>query len=178
MKKLKNSELNRKSISEFKKSKKIPTIIILENIRSAHNVGAVFRNSDAFIIERIILCGITPCPPNRQIAKTALGATDSIKWEYEEKSQQIIKKLKKEGYSIISIEQVENSTRLENFKIEKHKKIALIFGNEINGVEQESINMSDEVVEIPQYGTKHSLNISVCSGIILWEIFKNNKNNY
>lgn len=178
MKKIKNSELNRKSISEFKNSKKLPIIIILENIRSAHNVGAVFRNSDAFIIEKIILCGITPVPPNRQINKTALGATDSIQWEYHKESNYIIKKLKQQGYSIISIEQVENSTHLNEFKIKKYKKIALIFGNEINGVEQKTINISDEILEIPQYGTKHSLNISVCSGIVLWEFFKKGKNNY
>ena len=138
----------------------------------------MFRNSDAFIIEKIMLCGITPVPPNRQINKIALGATDSIKWEHHKESNYIIKKLKQQGYGIISIEQVENSTHLNEFKIKKYNKIALIFGNEINGVEQNTINISDEILEIPQYGTKHSLNISVCSGIVLWEFFKKYKNNY
>ena len=182
MKKIKNSELNRKSILDFKKSKKTPIIIILENIRSAHNVGSVFRNSDAFLIKSIILCGITPCPPNKQINKTALGATNSIEWNYYKNSKTIIQKLKKQVYLIIAVEQVKNSTKLQDFKINKNKKIVLIFGNEINGIKQESINMCDEIIEIPQYGTKHSFNISVCSGIILWEIYKkmkiiiNNKN--
>ena len=171
MKKLKNSELNRISIEEFKKSKKIPITILLENIRSAHNIGSVFRTADSFLINEIILCGISAQPPNKDIRKTALGSSESVEWKYEKNIDVAIQKLKDEGNKIISIEQTTNSISLENFKPSNNGKYAIIFGNEVNGVEQSSIDLSDMAIEIPQYGTKHSLNISVAAGIIIWDIF-------
>ena len=177
MKKLKNSELNRISIEEFKNSSKTPIKVLLDNIRSAHNVGSIFRSCDAFLIDEIILCGITAKPPNKEIRKTALGSTDSVKWSYFENIQDAILKLKKEKYQIISIEQADKSTELENFKIKSEKKYAIIFGNEINGVNQKVIDMSDDVVEIPQFGTKHSFNVSVSVGIVIWDFFTKIKSN-
>ena len=177
MKKLKNSELNRISIEEFKNSSKTPIKVLLDNIRSAHNVGSIFRSCDAFLIDEIILCGITPKPPNREIRKTALGSTDSVKWSYFENIQDAILKLKKEKYQIISVEQANKSTDLKNFKIKSKKKYALIFGNEINGVNQKVVDMSDDVVEIPQFGTKHSFNVSVTVGIVIWDFFTKIKTN-
>ena len=177
MKKLKNSELNRISIEEFKNSSKTPIKVLLDNIRSAHNVGSIFRSCDAFLIDEIILCGITAKPPNKEIRKTALGSTNSVKWSYFENIQDAILKLKQEKYQIISVEQADNSTDLKNFKIQFKKKYAIIFGNEINGVNQQVIDMSDDVVEIPQFGTKHSFNVSVSVGIVIWDFFTKIKTN-
>ena len=171
MKKLKNSELNRISIEEFKKSKKIPITILLENIRSAHNIGSVFRTADSFLVNEIILCGISAQPPNKDIRKTALGSSESVEWKYEKNIDVAIQKLKDEENKIISIEQTTNSISLENFKPSNNGKYAIIFGNEVNGIEQRTIDLSDMAIEIPQYGTKHSLNISVVAGIIIWDIF-------
>ena len=171
MKKLKNSELDRISVEEFKKSKKIPITILLENIRSAHNIGSVFRTADSFLINQIILCGISAQPPNKDIRKTALGSSESVEWKYEKNIEVAIQKLKDEGNKIISIEQTTNSISLENFKPSNNSKYAIIFGNEVNGIEQRTIDLSDMAIEIPQYGTKHSLNISVAAGIIVWNIF-------
>ena len=177
MKKLKNSELNRISIEEFKNSSKTPIKVLLDNIRSAHNVGSIFRSCDAFLIDEIILCGITAKPPNKEIRKTALGSTNSVKWSYFENIQDAILKLKKEKYQIISVEQADKSTDLKNFIIQSKKKYAIIFGNEINGVNQKVIDMSDDVVEIPQFGTKHSFNVSVSVGIVIWDFFTKIKTN-
>lgn len=171
MRKLKNSELNRLTIEEFKKAEKIPVVVILDNIRSLNNVGSVFRTSDAFRIEKIILCGFTATPPHKEIHKTALGAEDSVAWEYVENTEDTVKRLSSKGYVICSIEQVENSVMLTGFSIEKDKKYALIFGNEVKGVQQKIVDMSDHSIEIPQDGTKHSLNISVSAGITLWEFY-------
>ena len=171
MKKLKNSELDRISVEEFKKSKKIPITILLENIRSAHNIGSVFRTADSFLINEIILCGISAQPPNKDIRKTALGSSESVEWKYEKNIDVAIQKLKDEGNKIISIEQTTNSISLENFNPSNNSKYAIIFGNEVNGIEQRTIDLSDMAIEIPQYGTKHSLNISVAAGIIIWNIF-------
>ena len=175
MRKLKNSELNRLSIEEFKKSGKTPLVVILDNIRSLNNIGSVFRTSDAFLIEKIILCGITAKPPHKDIHKTALGATESVNWEYTESTIDAVDKLKYEGYNIVSIEQTEKAIMLQNFEIEKNKKYAVIFGNEVKGVQQEVVNLSNYSIEIPQYGTKHSFNISVSAGIVLWEFFRKMK---
>ncbi len=172
MRKLKNSELNRKSVSEYKKSEKINISVVLDNIRSMNNVGSVFRTSDAFLIEKIFLCGITAVPPHNDIRKTALGATESVDWEYFHKTEEAIKNLQENSYIIISVEQAEQSIMLQNFKPDKNKKYALIFGNEVKGVEQNIVNMSDYCIEIPQEGTKHSLNISVSAGIVLWDFFR------
>ena len=172
MRKLKNSELERISTEDFKNAKKSPIILVLDNIRSAMNVGSVFRTADAFLIEKIYLCGITATPPNKELLKTALGANNSVDWEYVAKTPVIIKRLKKDNHHIVGVEQTEKATLLNNFEI-PNKKIALIFGNEVFGVNQESIDLCDECIEIPQFGTKHSLNISVSAGIVIWEIWKN-----
>tara|TARA_B110000196_G_scaffold96376_1_gene83462 strand:+ start:544 stop:1071 length:528 start_codon:yes stop_codon:yes gene_type:complete len=172
MRKLKNSELERIEIDEFKKISKTPLIIILDDIRSLNNIGSVFRTSDAFLIEKIYLCGITACPPNKDIHKTALGSTESVDWEYSKNIEELIVKLKKENIFIWSIEQADKSKKLRDLTIPSNSKHALIFGNEVKGVSQNAINLSDDVIEIPQYGTKHSLNVSICSGILIWEFFK------
>ncbi|MBI2280606.1 MAG: RNA methyltransferase [Bacteroidetes bacterium] len=169
-KKLQNEELNRISTEEFKQTEKTPLIIVLDNIRSLNNIGSVFRTADAFLIEAVYLCGITAQPPHRDIQKTALGATETVTWKYFETTIQALVDLKQNQYKIASIEQTENSTMLNDFKVKPNEKWALVFGNEVNGVEQEIINQSDVVIEIPQYGTKHSLNISVSAGIVVWEI--------
>lgn len=171
MRKLKNHELGRKDINDFKAAKKTPLFVILDNIRSLNNVGSVFRTSDAFLIEKIYLCGITATPPHKDIQKTALGATDSVDWEYTENALSLVQKLQKEGVKIISIEQAENSTILPNFVPKKNEKYAVIFGNEVKGVQQSVVDASDYCVEIPQFGTKHSFNISVSVGIVLWDLF-------
>ena len=171
MKKLKNSELNRISLEEFKNSSKTPIKVLLDNIRSAHNVGSIFRTCDAFLIDEIVLCGITAVPPNNEIRKTALGSTESLKWTYVEEIENAILKLKSENYHIVSIEQADKSTTIENFRLDSSKKYAIIFGNEIKGVSQNVIDLSDDVVEIKQYGTKHSLNVSVSAGIVVWDFF-------
>lgn len=163
-------ELNRLSKEEFKNIEKKKIIVVLDNIRSMHNVGSVFRTSDAFAIEKIMLCGITAQPPHREIEKAALGATESVDWEYHPNTLELINKLKAESYTIISIEQAENSVFLQDFKTSIDEKYAIVFGNEVEGVQQEVINVSDYCIEIPQFGTKHSFNVSVCAGIVLWEM--------
>jgi tRNA G18 (ribose-2'-O)-methylase SpoU len=170
--KLKLEELNRPNIEEYKTSKKNQVVIVLDNIRSFNNVGSIFRTADAFAIEKIILCGITPIPPHRDIHKTALGATETVEWEYAKTTIDAVKKLKDEGYKIASIEQAENKIWLQDVELARDEKIALVFGHEVDGVEQEVIDCSDMVIEIPQYGTKHSINIAVCAGIVMWEIVK------
>ncbi|MCK5823868.1 MAG: RNA methyltransferase [Ichthyobacteriaceae bacterium] len=172
MRKLKNSELNRKDVNQFKQAEKTPLIVILDNIRSLNNIGSVFRTSDAFLVEKIYLCGITAQPPHKDIHKTALGATDSVEWEHVEDTLSLVEKLKNDGVKIASIEQAENATMLNEFKAEENTKYAIIFGNEVKGVQQSVVSASDMVIEIPQHGTKHSLNISVSAGVVIWEIFK------
>lgn len=171
MRKLKNSELDRLTIEGFKAAEKTPLIIILDNIRSLNNIGSVFRTSDAFLIEKIYLCGITATPPHKDIHKTALGSTDTVDWEYVENTISLVKKLKVEGVKVCAIEQAENVTMLDNFIVETNTKYALVFGNEVKGVSQEVVSASDIVIEIPQFGTKHSLNISVSCGVVLWDLF-------
>lgn len=172
MRKLANEELNRISKDEFKESEKTPIIVILDDIRSLHNIGSVFRTSDAFLLEKIYLCGITATPPNKEIHKTALGATDTVTWEYAKDVLEVIQKLKDENVKIFSVEQTENSIMLNDFQVETNERYALIFGNEVKGVSQEAINLSDGVIEIPQLGSKHSLNISVSAGIVIWDLFQ------
>lgn len=172
MRKLRNNELGRISVSTFKKATKTPIIVVLDNIRSLNNVGSVFRTSDAFLIEKIYLCGITAIPPNREIHKTALGATESVDWEHKEDTLALVKKLKSEGIVVAAIEQAENSIMLDEFSLESNKKIAIVFGNEVKGVQQEVVSESDYCVEIPQIGTKHSLNISVSCGVVLWDLYQ------
>ena len=172
MRKLENSELDRKSIEDFKQSEKTPLLIVLDDIRSLHNIGSVFRTSDAFLIEKIYLCGITATPPNKEIHKTALGATDTVAWEYKENILGLITQLKAENCQVIAIEQVENAIFLNDFKPKKDQKYALIFGNEVYGVSQEAVQNCDATIEIPQLGTKHSLNISVSAGIVVWDLFQ------
>ena len=171
MRKLKNSELDRLSIEGFKDVKKTPLIIILDNIRSLNNIGSVFRTSDAFLIEKIYLCGITATPPHKDIHKTALGSTETVAWEYVENTLDLVEKLKAKNIKIISIEQAENATMLNDFTPKQQTTYALVFGNEVKGVSQNVVSASDLVIEIPQYGTKHSLNISVSCGIVIWDIF-------
>lgn len=172
MRKLENKELERKSVEDFKDAEKTPLIIVLDDIRSLHNIGSVFRTADAFLIEKIYLCGITAIPPNKEIHKTALGATETVSWEYQKDVLSVIEKLKKDNVSVFAIEQVENAIFLQDFKVEANKKYALIFGNEVFGVAQEAIEICDGTIEIPQLGTKHSLNISVSAGIVVWDLFK------
>ncbi|UUF16263.1 MULTISPECIES: RNA methyltransferase [Flavobacterium] len=172
MRKLENSELDRKSIEDFKKSDKTPLILVLDDIRSLHNIGSVFRTADAFLIEKIILCGITATPPNKEIHKTALGATETVAWEHHENVLEVIQNLKKENVLTLAIEQVESAIFLQDFKVEKNQKYALVFGNEVYGVSQEAVAICDGCIEIPQLGTKHSLNISVSAGIVVWDLFQ------
>jgi tRNA G18 (ribose-2'-O)-methylase SpoU len=172
MRKLENSELERKSIEAFKQAEKTPIIIILDDIRSLHNIGSVFRTSDAFLIEKIYLCGITATPPNKEIHKTALGATETVTWEHNKNVLEVIDNLKQEKVLVYAIEQVENAIFLDSFTPIENKKYALVFGNEVYGVSQEAIQLCDGCIEIPQLGTKHSLNISVSAGIVVWDLFK------
>jgi len=171
MKKLKNKDLQRITIEEFKSAKKTPITIVLDNIRSALNVGSVFRTADAFLIENIILCGITIVPPNKDIRKVALGATNSVNWQFEKDTFAAVSKLKNTGYHIMGVEQVDKSSKLNNFILPK-KPLVIIMGNEVNGVSDNVIAICDEVIEIPQFGTKHSLNISVSTGIVVWELWR------
>lgn len=171
MRKLKNSELGRITVNEFKQTKKTPIIVILDNIRSLNNVGSVFRTSDAFLIEKIYLCGITATPPNKEIHKTALGATESVAWEYIENTIDLVEKLKKDNIKVLAIEQAENSTMLNEFTPEPNQKYAVVLGNEVKGVQQEVVSAANFCIEIPQLGTKHSLNISVTCGVVLWDLF-------
>ena len=172
MRKLKNNELGRISVDEFKSTKKTPLIVVLDNVRSLNNIGSVFRTSDAFLIEKIYLCGISATPPNKEIHKTALGATASVDWEYAEETLDVVAKLQSENVQVLAIEQAENSTKLDTFFPKKDKKYAIVMGNEVKGVQQEVVNASDLCIEIPQLGTKHSLNISVTTGVVLWDLFQ------
>jgi len=171
MRKLKTEELGRIGIDDFKKQEKLPLVVILDNVRSMHNIGSIFRTSDGFAIEKIYLCGITAQPPHREIEKTALGATQSIEWAYSADICDTINELKSDGYTIIAIEQAENSTMLNNYDPDNSMKYALIFGNEVNGVSDQAMNLIDTCLEIPQFGTKHSFNIVVSAGIVLWDFF-------
>ena len=172
MRKLENNELNRMSVDDFKEASKTPLIIVLDDIRSLNNIGSVFRTSDAFLVEKIFLCGITATPPNKEIHKTALGATETVAWEHCENVLEVIEKLKSEGIRVFAIEQVESAIFLQDFKIEKDQKYALVFGNEVFGVAQKAVKICDGTIEIPQLGTKHSLNIAVSAGIVIWDFFK------
>lgn len=171
MRKLKLDELNRVAIPEFKNQEKLPVVVVLDNVRSMHNVGSVFRTADGFSIEKVVLCGITAQPPHREIEKTALGATLSVDWIHFEDTLVAIDSLRAHGYEIIAIEQAENSTMLNTFKPDATKKYALIFGNEVNGVSDDAMQKIDECIEIPQFGTKHSFNIVISAGIVLWDFF-------
>ncbi len=172
MRKLKLEELGRISSEEYKEVKKIPVVVVLDNIRSMHNVGAVFRTSDAFLIEKIYLCGITATPPHKEIHKTAIGATESVDWQYVEDSVSLVNELKNNDYTIVSIEQVENSVSFEKYDVDVTKKYAIVMGNEVDGVQQAIVDETDVCLEIPQSGTKHSLNVSVCTGIVLWKWYE------
>jgi tRNA G18 (ribose-2'-O)-methylase SpoU len=164
--------LGRISIEEFKQAKKLPVCIVLDNVRSLHNVGSAFRTADAFRIEKIYLTGITGTPPHREIQKTALGATESIDWEYAQNAAELVNKLKSTGYKILIVEQTTESINIQEFNLAPNQKYCLVFGNEVNGVSEDVIELADMALEIPQAGTKHSLNISVCLGIVIWEIFR------
>lgn len=170
MRKLRNSELDRLSVDEYKEIEKTPITVVLDNIRSCNNIGSVFRTSDALLIEKVILCGITATPPNKDIHKTALDAEKSVPWEYFEETEAAILKLQENGYRVFAVEQVENSISLPDFTPEKEEKLALVFGNEVKGVQQSVVNICNGAIEIPQYGTKHSFNISVSAGIVLWDL--------
>lgn len=170
MRKLKNSELKRLSVDQFSKAAKAPIVLILDNIRSLNNIGSVFRTADAFLLKKIYLCGITAAPPHKDIHKTALGATESVSWEYRKDTLELVKELKAE-YQCMAIEQAENAQMLQAFKVDNNIKYALIFGNEVKGVSQEVVDLCDGVLEIPQFGTKHSLNIAVSVGIVVWDLW-------
>lgn len=172
MRKLTMTELNRKSVEGFKSAEKTPLVVVLDNIRSMNNVGSVFRTADAFLIDRIVLCGFTPQPPHRDIQKTALGATETVQWTYQETTVSALSALKAEGYVIMAVEQTEGSIMLDELTIDPNKKMALVFGNEVEGVSDEALALCDGCIEIPQSGMKHSLNISVATGIVLWECYK------
>ena len=171
MRKLKITELKRLSPDDYKQTEKLPVIVVLDNVRSLHNVGAIFRTSDAFLIEAIYLCGITATPPHTEIHKTALGAEDIVEWKHFEHTLDAVRLLKQKSYRILAVEQAENSIPLDEFKLENHK-YAVILGNEVKGIDQEIMNYCDACIEIPQFGTKHSLNVSVAAGIVIWEIFR------
>ena len=174
-KKTPNEALDRKSVEEFKKTQKLPVVILLDNVRSMHNVGSAFRTADAFLVEKVFLTGITAKPPHREIHKSALGATESVEWEYFTNTLEAVNNLRSEGYTIISVEQVHPHVTLDRFKPEAGKKYCLIFGNEVNGVEESVIQSSDICIEVPQSGTKHSLNISVSIGVVLWKFYEEMK---
>ena len=169
--KLENSELDRLDVDGFKEAKKSPIIIILDNIRSLNNIGSVFRTADAFLVQKIYLCGITATPPHKDIRKTALGATESVDWEYRKDTVEVVQELKRQGVQTVAVEQAENAVMLNDFEVGATETIALIFGNEVKGVSQEVVNASDTVLEIPQFGTKHSLNISVSAGVVVWDLW-------
>lgn len=172
MRKTPNAELNRLSVDGFKQAAKTPLVLVLDNVRSLSNIGSIFRTADAFLLEGIYLCGITPTPPRKEIRKTALGATKSVDWQHFQETATVIQQLKDNDYQIIAIEQADESVSLENFVVEKGKKYALVFGHEVNGVSQQVVNLSDTCLEIPQFGTKHSLNVSVSVGVVVWDFFK------
>ena len=169
LRKLKIVEMNRLTVEEFKEAEKLPLVVVLDEVRSLHNIGAVFRTSDAFLVNAIYLCGITATPPHPEMHKTSLGAEYSVDWKYFKKTQEAVEDLKNQGYTVLAIEQCEGSTLLDELTLEKDKKYAIVLGNEVKGVQQEVVNMCDGCIEIPQYGTKHSLNVSVTAGIMLWE---------
>lgn len=171
MKKLKSDELNRVGVEEFREQEKLPVVVVLDNVRSMHNIGSVFRTADGFAIEKLYLCGITAQPPHREIEKTALGATQSVAWTHFESTLEAVASLREEGYEIIAIEQASGSIMLNTFQPESSKKYALIFGNEVNGVSEEVMAQIDKCIEIPQFGTKHSFNIVISAGIVLWDFF-------
>lgn len=171
MRKLKVTEMNRLTPEEFKESRKLPMVVVLDHIRSLNNVGSVFRTSDAFRVESIYLCGITACPPNAEIHKTALGAEETVDWKYFNDTLEAVENLKKDGYTVCAIEQVEGSVMLDKLQLDKDKKYAIVMGNEVKGVQQSVVDKCDMCIEIPQYGTKHSLNVSVTTGIVIWEFF-------
>lgn len=171
MRKLANEELNRLSVEQFKREEKNPLIIVLDHIRSLNNIGSIFRTADAFLIQKIYLCGITATPPHKDIHKTALGATQSVEWEYAENTLDVLNRLKNEGVHTIAIEQTEHAIPLQDFELKRHKTYALIFGNEVKGVNQSVVLQCDSVIEIPQFGTKHSLNISVSAGVVIWDFW-------
>ena len=170
--KLSNIELNRLDTEEYKRARKLPVTVVLDNVRSQHNIGSAFRTSDAFLVEKVVLCGICAVPPTPEIHKSALGAEFSVEWEYRDDAVMAVTELRDAGYSIVGVEQTENSTSLEDLKVEDGKRYALVFGNEVKGVNQQVIDMCDECLEIPQWGTKHSLNVSVSAGVVLWEFCK------
>ena len=172
MRKLKNEELERLSVEEFKTSEKLGLTLVLDEVRSLNNVGSFFRTADAFLIDKIVLCGITARPPHKDIHKTALGATETVHWEYEADTLEAIQKLQQQGIRVLAVEQAEGSTSLQDLVVEPDQAYALVFGHEVKGVKQEVVSACDEVIEIPQYGTKHSLNVSVSAGILLWEFFR------
>jgi 23S rRNA (guanosine2251-2'-O)-methyltransferase len=172
MKKLTLEELDRITVDEFKEAAKLPVSIVLDNIRSLHNVGSAFRTADAFRVEKMYLTGITGTPPHREIHKTALGATESVDWEYCPTPEEAVQKLKNNGYKILVVEQTDASTALQDFLIDPQDKLCLVFGNEVNGVSEDVIPLADASLEIPQSGTKHSLNVSVCLGIVVWEVYQ------
>lgn len=175
MRKLKITELNRVSKEEYKHIDKLPLVVVLDEVRSLYNVGSVFRSSDAFAVSAVYLCGITAVPPHPEIHKTALGAEDSVDWKYFKYTQDAVNELKSEGYEVLSVEQVEHSTLLQHIDLDANKKYAIILGNEVKGVQQEVVNMCDGCIEIPQFGTKHSLNVSVTAGILIWEFARHLK---
>jgi tRNA G18 (ribose-2'-O)-methylase SpoU len=170
--KLSNIELNRLDAEEYKRARKLPVTVVLDNVRSQHNIGSAFRTSDAFLVEKVVLCGICAVPPTPEIHKSALGAEFSVEWEYRDDAVMAVTELRDAGYTIVGVEQTENSTSLEDLKVEEDKRYALVFGNEVKGVNQQVIDMCDECLEIPQWGTKHSLNVSVSAGVVLWEFCK------
>ena len=169
--KLENSELDRLDVDSFKEAEKSSILIILDNVRSLNNIGSVFRTADAFLIQKIYLCGITATPPHKDIRKTALGATESVEWEYRKDTLKLVEELKADSLQIVSVEQAENAVMLNDYQVDSKKTVALIFGNEVKGVSQEVVSASDTVLEIPQFGTKHSLNISVSAGVVVWDIW-------
>ena len=173
MRKLSMDELNRKSIDEFRYSDKLPIAVVLDNVRSLHNIGSIFRTCDAFLVETLYLCGISATPPHKEIHKTALGAEESVDWKYSETTIQAVDNLRANGYAVWGVEQTNNSTSLEQFVAESGKRYALVFGNEVRGIEQDVLNRCEGCIEIPQFGTKHSFNVSVSAGIVLWECYRN-----
>jgi tRNA G18 (ribose-2'-O)-methylase SpoU len=177
MRKLSMDELNRKSVDEFKEAEKMPVVVVLDNIRSMHNVGSVFRTADAFLLRGIYLCGYTPQPPHRDIHKTALGATETVEWKYASATVDAVKQLKQNGYRVFAVEQVQNSIPLNRFDMNQQEPVAVVFGNEVSGVEEEVLKLCHGCIEIPQLGMKHSLNISVAAGIVLWELVRNKISN-
>ncbi|MBP7780687.1 MAG: RNA methyltransferase [Paludibacteraceae bacterium] len=172
MRKLTITELNRITTEEFKQTKKIPLVVVLDNVRSLYNVGSVFRTSDAFRVEKIWLCGVTGTPPNPEIHKTAIGAEFSVDWEASDSTVEVVRQLRQAGYFVYSVEQVEGSDKLQNLKLDPTRKYAVVMGNEVKGVQQEVVDISDGCLELPQFGTKHSLNVSITTGIVIWDFFK------